>query len=119
MRFVFRNILSALLLFNMIPESSTFLQIAPVYSEHSKHSILPINKMSHRNHHILCAHNTSNMIKTNRSKVYKMNYKSEEEELFEPKYAFGLNEYTMIMIRIFVYTYITAYIIMLYLEKYL
>ena len=48
-----------------------------------------------------------------------MNYKSEEEELFEPKYAFGLNEYTMILIRIFVYTYITAYIIILYLEKYL
>ena len=121
-----RDILSVLLLLNMIPESSTFLKIVPI----SKPSSIPQLYQSlpasirYRNHHILCAHNSSlksNMIKTNiTNKVYKMNYENEDpyEELFKPRYAFGLNEYNMILIRIYVYIFLTIYFIALYLEKY-
>ena len=41
----------------------------------------------------------------NKSKVYKMEYSNDENTdwLFEPRYAFGLSEFNMIFIRLYIY----------------
>ena len=48
---------------------------------------------------------------TKPSKIFKMDFSEEDEieELFKPRYAFGINEYQMILIKIYVYMVITIY----------
>ena len=57
--------------------------------------------------------------KKNTSKVFKMDYSEEDEyeNLFTPKYMFGLSEYNMILIRIYVYMVIILHILSVYADK--
>lgn len=52
----------------------------------------------------------------NKSKVYKLDFsdddKFNDDWLFEPRYAFGLSEFNMIFIRIYVYMVITFNVIL-------
>lgn len=65
--------------------------------------------------------NSNNLLKNNtnttlnRTNVYKISYKNEEEEMFEPRYIFGLSEYDMIILRIYVNIIVTIYFIGLYI----
>lgn len=49
----------------------------------------------------------------NKTTIYRMNYSNEDENdwLFEPRYAFGLSEYNMIFIRMYVYMATTLHFI--------
>jgi len=62
---------------------------------------------------------SQNRTDTNHSNVYKMDFteETEEEWLFKPRYAFGLNEFQITMLRIYVYTYAIVNIIALMLKK--
>jgi hypothetical protein len=55
----------------------------------------------------------------NESKVFKMDFSEENdyENLFKPKYMFGLSEYNMILIRLYVYIVITLHMMTLYADK--
>ena len=57
--------------------------------------------------------------KTNISKVFKMDYSEEDEyeNLFKPRYMFGLSEYNMILIRLYVYMVIILHVITVYADK--
>ncbi len=72
---------------------------------------------------ILRAHNNRTLDNQNitKSKVFKMDYRTDEEkeleEFFKPKYLFGLAEYHMTFIRIYVYIVITLHFITLYFDK--
>jgi len=65
------------------------------------------------------AHKNINHNKTNASKVFKMDFseESEEEQLFKPKYNFGLSEFDMILLRIYIYMVITIYCITIIFEN--
>jgi len=92
-----------------IPYSSSFITSLP---------IIPQRQQKYAT--ILRAH--SNKTLTNTSKVYKMDYRSDEEkeyeEFFKPKYLFNLSEFHMTFIRIYVYMVITLHFISIYLQKY-
>jgi len=55
----------------------------------------------------------------NTSKIYKIVFSNEDEleQLYKPKYMFGLSEFNLIFIRIFVYYIITIYFIALIIQK--
>lgn len=61
--------------------------------------------------------NTLNNIPKNTSIVYKISYQNPEEEMHEPRYMFGLSEYQMILLRIYVNIVVTIYFVMLYFEN--
>jgi hypothetical protein len=46
--------------------------------------------------------------KTNSSKVFKIDF-TEEERFFTPRYRFGLSEFDIILLRIYVYMVVTIY----------
>ena len=56
---------------------------------------------------------------TNHSNIYKMDFteETEEEWLFKPRYAFGLSEFQMTFLRIYVYTYTLASIVSVLMKK--
>ena len=66
---------------------------------------------------MLRAHNQSYPV--NKSKVFKMDFQEETEEemWFKPRYTFGLSEYDMTLIRIYVYMTITIYCVIMYAEQ--
>ena len=57
----------------------------------------------------------------NTSKIYKIVFSNEDEDeleqLYKPKYIFGLSEFNLIFIRIIVYYIITIYFIALIIQK--
>jgi len=55
----------------------------------------------------------------NTSKIYKIVFSNEDEleQLYKPKYMFGLSEFNLIFIRIIVYYIITIYFIALIIQK--
>ena len=57
----------------------------------------------------------------NTSKIYKIVFSNEDEDeleqLYKPKYMFGLSEFNLIFIRIIVYYIITIYFIALIIQK--
>lgn len=57
--------------------------------------------------------------KMNTSKVFKMDYSEDDEyeNLFKPRYMFGLSEYNMILIRLYVYMVIILHILTVYADK--
>ena len=69
--------------------------------------------------------NNDNNDKINTSKIYKIVFSNEDEDeyeyeleqLYKPKYMFGLSEFNLIFIRIFVYYIITIYFIALIIQK--
>jgi hypothetical protein len=91
-----------------IPYSSGFITSLPLIPQRQQKYIT-----------ILRAH--LNKTLTNTSKVYKMDYRSDEEkeyeEFFKPKYLFNLSEFHMTFIRIYVYMVITLHFISVYFEK--
>lgn len=69
------------------------------------------------NNHDYDNNKNSTKITTKKSKVYKMDFTHKYDDnnddwLFEPRYAFGLSEFNMIFIRIYVYSAITCNIIL-------
>ena len=75
-----------------------------------------INNM--HNMHIMHMKNNDNNDK-NTSKIYKIVFSNEDEleQLYKPKYMFGLSEFNLIFIRIIVYYIITIYFIALIIQK--
>lgn len=77
-----------------------------------------INNM--HNMHIMHMKNNDNNDK-NTSKIYKIVFSNDEEDeleqLYKPKYMFGLSEFNLIFIRIIVYYIITIYFIVLIIQK--
>ena len=77
-----------------------------------------INNM--HNMHIMHMKNNDNDNK-NTSKIYKIVFSNEDEDeleqLYKPKYMFGLSEFNLIFIRIIVYYIITIYFIALIIQK--
>jgi hypothetical protein len=69
--------------------------------------------------HIMHMKNNDN--EKNTSKIYKIVFSNEDEDeleqLYKPKYMFGLSEFNLIFIRIFVYYIITIYFIALIIQK--
>jgi hypothetical protein len=54
------------------------------------------------------------------SKIYKLDFDNEDNEMdlfFKPKYLFGLSEYHMTFVRIYVYMTTIIHFIILYTEK--
>jgi hypothetical protein len=83
-------------------------------------SIKKINiKSSRYNANLIMQMNKQNDDKKNETKIYKMMYSNEDNDdwLFEPKYAFGLTEYQMIILRIYVNICVTIYFIILMMIK--
>ena len=70
------------------------------------------------NMHIMHMKNNDNNDK-NTSKIYKIVFSNEDEleQLYKPKYMFGLSEFNLIFIRIIVYYIITIYFIALIIQK--
>jgi len=74
------------------------------------------------NNNMLIMHmNKHNNDNKNTSKIYKIVFSNDEEDeleqLYKPKYMFGLNELNLIFIRIIVYYIITIYLIVLIIQK--
>lgn len=65
--------------------------------------------------------NNDNNDNKNTSKIYKIVFSNEDEDeleqLYKPKYMFGLSEFNLIFIRIIVYYIITIYFIALIIQK--
>jgi hypothetical protein len=63
--------------------------------------------------------NNDNNDNKNTSKIYKIVFSNEDEleQLYKPKYMFGLSEFNLIFIRIIVYYIITIYFIVLIIQK--
>ena len=80
-----------------------------------------INNM--HNMHIMHMKNNDNNDNKNTSKIYKIVFSNEDEDedeleqLYKPKYMFGLSEFNLIFIRIIVYYIITIYFIVLIIQK--
>lgn len=56
----------------------------------------------------------------NESKVYKINFPNiydDNDDLFEPRYSFGLSEYDIIILRIYVNVIVTIYTLILVVSK--
>lgn len=56
----------------------------------------------------------------NESKVYKINFPNiyeDDDGLFEPRYSFGLSEYDIIILRIYVNIIVTIYTLILVVTK--
>ena len=64
-------------------------------------------------------HMKNNDNEKNTSKIYKIVFSNEDEleQLYKPKYMFGLSEFNLIFIRIIVYYIITIYFIALIIQK--
>jgi hypothetical protein len=81
------------------------------------------NKLLPNTKHMIAlrAHNNTLNSNITKSKVFKMDYRSNEEkeyeEFFSPKYLFNLSEFHMTFIRIYIYMVITIYFITIYLEN--
>ena len=73
------------------------------------------------NMHNMHMKNNDNNDKKNTSKIYKIVFSNEDEDeleqLYKPKYMFGLSEFNLIFIRIIVYYIITIYFIALIIQK--
>ena len=71
------------------------------------------------NMHNMHMKNNDNNDKKNTSKIYKIVFSNEDEleQLYKPKYMFGLSEFNLIFIRIIVYYIITIYFIALIIQK--
>lgn len=67
------------------------------------------------------AQNYNKTLNTNTTtKIYKLDFDNEDNEIdlfFKPKYLFGLSEYHMTFVRIYVYIATTIHFIILYAEK--
>jgi hypothetical protein len=67
-------------------------------------------------------HNNDNKNKTKSSKVFKLDFSEDmeepEEKLFKPRYAFGLSEFDMILLRIYVNIVVMIYFCNILLGKY-
>jgi len=77
------------------------------------------NMLIMHNMHIMHMKNNNN--DKNTSKIYKIVFSNEDEDeleqLYKPKYMFGLSELNLIFIRIYVYYIITIYFIALIIQK--
>ena len=98
-------IISILIIFN-IPEVASIFPSCFIQSIPKLHAIAPKSSISIKM-------TSQNRTKTNHSNVFKMDFSEETEEewLFKPRYAFGLSEFQLIFIRIYIYTYILVSII--------
>ena len=60
-------------------------------------------------------------ITRNTSKIYKIDFseenKNDYDELFEPRYIFGLSDYNLILLRIYIYMVITLHCLTMYADK--
>jgi hypothetical protein len=70
-------------------------------------------------HNMHMKNNDNDNDKKNTSKIYKIVFSNEDEleQLYKPKYMFGLSEFNLIFIRIIVYYIITIYFIVLIIQK--
>lgn len=98
-------ILHIFLLFISIVDSTiAFRRHIPSYH------LSKFRKYSHyKSHPVL----SMSMNKKNSSKIYKLDFSEDMEEiedkLHKPRYVFGLSEFQMILLRIYVYMVITIY----------
>jgi len=55
----------------------------------------------------------------NTSKIMKMDFSehNDYDELFEPRYIFGLSDYNLILLRIYIYMVITLHCLTMYADK--
>ncbi len=69
----------------------------------------------------LRAHNNTGNFNITKSKVYKMDYRSDEEkeleEFYKPRYLFNLSEFHMTFARIYVYIVIILNCVTLWLQR--
>jgi hypothetical protein len=75
--------------------------------------------IQYRPGYLLFAHKNVNQNKTNTSKILKLDFtdETEEEKLFAPRYSFGLSEFDMILLRIYVYMVVTIYCLTMIFEN--
>lgn len=94
----------------LLSEVSGFLSVQPYLS-----CLKPCKDHSR----IILYQSKGNMTKTNNTKIMKLDFteETEEEQLFRPRYAFGLSEYDMILLRIYTYMVITIHFVLTYLEN--
>jgi len=107
-----KSLLSLLFILQFIDSDSFIHQ--PYLKLSSKQFPLRMSKTPN-NSNIMLKNNTNTTFNGNRTHVYKMSYKNEEEEMFEPRYMFGLSEYDMIILRIYVNIIVTIYFVGLYI----
>lgn len=93
-----------------------FLILESLYGSNAFVRLLPIRSLGKKPHLVVLHASNKNISIHNphnntMSRVYKMNFANdrEEEQLFTPKYKFGLTEFDMILLRIYVYMVITIY----------
>lgn len=102
------------LLFETFYGSGAFITSIPIKSSRK---MLPLSIMhAFPNKNISLNHNQNNTKKNN---VFRMDFteETEEEQLFKPRYRFGLSEFDMILLKIYVYMVVTIYCITMIYEN--
>jgi len=105
---------SIFLILHIFSYNSSAFIIPSIYSKNLQVYNRPRNSLT-----LHSAHKNINHNKTNTSKVFKMDFteETEEEQLFKPRYSFGLSEFDMILLRIYVYMVVTIYCVTIIFEN--
>ena len=82
--------------------------IPPIYNKNNQYSLITLK-----------SNNKNITLPRNTSKIYKMDFNEESEIdlFFKPKYMFGLSDFHMTFLRIYVYFYIYITILLHFIDK--